>query len=77
MQILCIWGTSIDNSSVGFIDFCKQSFGFSVTELNEELALACNAYAGEKYLYCYYDCYLLYLIGYLIILELATMNPLG
>ena len=77
MQILCIWETSIDNSSAGFVDFCKKSFGFSVIELYEELVLACNTYAGEKCLYCYNGCYLLDVIGYLIILELATMNPLG
>ena len=45
--------------------------------MNEELALAYNVYAGENYLYYYFDYYLLYLIAYLIILELATMNPLG
>ena len=44
--------------------------------LNEELALAYNSYAGGNYLYCYYDYYLLYLIAYPIILELATMNLL-
>ena len=38
--------------------------------------MACNSYAGGYYLHCY-DYYLLYLIAYLIILELATMNPLG
>ena len=50
-------------------------FGFSLTELNEELALVYNSYAGGYYLYCYYY-YLLYLIAYLI-LELAAMNLLG
>ena len=67
----------MDNSSVVFLGFSKQSFGFIHVQLNEELALACNIYAGEKYLYCYCGYYLLYLIAYLIILELATMNPLG
>ena len=45
--------------------------------VNEKLALAWNTYAGEKYLYCCYGCYLLDLIGYLIILELELMYPLG
>ena len=61
----------------GFLDFYKQSFGFSLIYLNEELALACNTYAVEKHLFCYYDCYFLFLIASLIILELATINPLG
>ena len=38
--------------------------------------MACNSYADGYYLHCY-DHYLLYLIAYLIISELATMNPLG
>ena len=41
------------------------------------LSLACNIYAGEKHLSCYYGLYLVYLIAYLIILELATIDPLG
>ena len=32
---------------------------------------------GGNSFYCYYDYYLFYPIAYLIILELATMNPLG
>ena len=44
--------------------------------INGELALAYNSYAGITSYY-YYDSYLLYLIAYLIILELATMSPLG
>ena len=75
MQILCIWRTSIDNSSVGFLDFSKQSFDFSLIQLSEELALVCNSCTGRKYLYCYYDCCVFCLIAYLIILELLAMNP--
>ena len=74
--ILFVWGPSINNSSIGFLDFSKQSFGFSLIQLNVELALACNSYPGENHFYCYYDYYLLYLIAYLIILELTTMNTL-
>ena len=76
IQIFCISWTSIDNSSVGFLDFSKQSFGFSLIQLNEELAPACNTYVGEQYIYCSYDGYVLYLIDYLIILKLPTINPL-
>ena len=44
IQILRIFGNSIDNSSVGFLDLCTERFGFSLIQLNEELALACNTY---------------------------------
>ena len=39
--------------------------------------MAYNSYAGGNSLYCYYDYYLVYLIAYLTISELATINPLG
>ena len=69
-------GTTIDNSSDVFLDFSKQSFDFFLIYLNEELALGQNSCAGRNYLQSYYDYYLLNVIAYLIILELATMNPL-
>ena len=49
---------------------------FCLIQLNEELALASNSYAGGSYLRCY-DYYLLDCIAYLIILELVTMYLQG
>ena len=66
--------TSIDNSSVGFVDFSKQSFRFSLIQIYQKLALVCNSYGGENYLCCYCDYYLLYLMAYLIIFELETIS---
>ena len=39
--------------------------------------MAYDTYADGNYHYYYYYYYLLCLIAYLIILELATINPLG
>ena len=50
---------------------------FSLIQLNVELVLAFNSYAGGNSYYFYYDYCLLYPVACLIILELATMNPSG
>ena len=58
------------------MDFFKQSFGFSLMQLNGELALADNSNAFGNYLSSYYDYYLLYLVASVIILDLSTMTSL-